>query len=91
MANTTSAKKAIRVAERRRERNKPIRSSVKTYVKRARTAIATSGAATQEEVVAAIAALDKAASKGVIHRNNAARQKSRLMKRLNQAQPAAAS
>ena len=85
MANTKSAQKAIRVSERRRQHNRPIRSGVKTYVKRAVTAIAASGASAEAAVVQAIRALDKAASKGVIHPNNAARRKSRLMKKLNQA------
>ncbi len=89
MANTKSAKKAMRVSERRRQRNKPIQSGVKTYVKRAVTAIGASDGSAAEEVVQAISALDKAAAKSVIHPNNAARRKSRLMKKLNQAQGAA--
>ncbi len=89
MANTKSAQKAIRVSERRRLHNKPIRSAVKTYVKAAVTAIPTGNS--REAVLAAISALDKAATKKIIHPNNAARHKSRLMKRLNQAERSAAS
>ncbi len=89
MANTKSAQKAIRVSERRRQHNKPIRSSVKTYIKQAVASIGTPDANAEEAVVRAISQLDKAASKGVIHRNNAARRKSRLMKKLNQARGAA--
>jgi small subunit ribosomal protein S20 len=90
LANTKSAQKAIRVSERRRQQNKPIRSGVKTYVKQAVAAIATSPADSSDAVVEAISALDKAASKRIIHPNSAARRKSRLMKKLNQAQSATA-
>ncbi|MDA8187599.1 MAG: 30S ribosomal protein S20 [Dehalococcoidales bacterium] len=74
----------IRVAERRRARNKPVRSAVKTYISKAEQLIARSnveGAASA--VVQAIRELDMAATKGVIHKNNAARRKSRLMRKLN--------
>ncbi len=84
MANTKSALKMIRVAERRRARNKPVRSAVKTYSSKAEQLIARSnveGAASA--VVQAIRELDMAATKGVIHKNNAARRKSRLMRKLN--------
>jgi small subunit ribosomal protein S20 len=83
--NTKSAIKMVRVAERRRLRNRPIRSSVKTFVRKAEHAIVGSGDEAVSAVVAAIRALDKAVNKGVIHRNNAARRKSRLMKKLNRA------
>ena len=90
MANTKSAKKAIRVSERRRLQNRPIRSSVRTYYRKANAAVATPDAETTEEAIAkAISALDKAAHKKVIHPNNAARRKSRLMARLNRARAAA--
>ncbi len=84
LANTKSALKMIRVAERRRARNKPVRSAVKTYISKAEQLIARSnveGAASA--VVQAIRELDMAATKGVIHKNNAARRKSRLMRKLN--------
>ena len=84
MANSKSAKKRIRVAERRRERNKPHRTRARTFVKKAEVAIAGGDAATSTEAVrAAISTLDSVASKGVIHKNNAARRKSRLMKKYN--------
>ena len=82
MPNTKSAIKMVRVAERRRLRNRPIRSSVKTFVRKAEHAIVGSGEEAASAVVAAIQALDKAVNKGLIHRNNAARRKSRLMKRI---------
>jgi small subunit ribosomal protein S20 len=80
LANSKSAKKRIRVAERKRERNKPLRTSARTFVKKAELAIASGDpdaaeAATRE----AASVLDRVANKGVIHKNNAARRKSRLM------------
>ena len=83
MPNTKSAIKMMRVAERRRVRNKAVRSSVRTFVKKAEQTIGESADVTAEAVRAAVRALDKAATKGVIHRNNAARRKSRLMKKVN--------
>ena len=86
MTSKKSAQKAARVAQRKAERNRPIRTSVKTYVTKARRLILEDDLdAAQEAVKQAITALDKAAQKGVIHPNNAARRKSRLMKRLNAA------
>jgi small subunit ribosomal protein S20 len=84
LPNTKSAKKALRVSERRRDYNKPVKSQVKTYVKRAEQLISSNELESAREAVKrATAALDKAAQKGVIHPNNAARRKSRLMKKLN--------
>lgn len=86
MANTRSAIKRIRSSERRRVRNQMIHSRVKTLVRKARGHIE-EGDLEQARVAVgdAISALDKAAEKGVLHRNNAARRKSRLMKRYNTA------
>jgi small subunit ribosomal protein S20 len=82
-----SVQKTARAALRRAERKKPIRSSLKTYVTKARRLIVEGELeAAQQAVKQAIIALDKAAGKGVIHPNNAARRKSRLIKRLNAAQ-----
>jgi len=84
LANTKSALKAIRVSERRRRRNQPIRSGVKTAIRKAVASIGEgSGDTTRQAVVTAVSQLDKAASKGVIHWRNAARRKSRLMRRMN--------
>lgn len=84
MANTKSAIKRARQNPKRRARNRVVRSSTRTYIKKARTLIEGEDAALAAEAVReAVSALDKAAQKGVIHRNNAARRKSRLMKRLN--------
>ena len=82
MANTKSALKRIRITEKRRERNTSYNSRVKTLLKKAEQTIA-SGTADVAAITAAISTLDKAATKGVIHKNNAARRKSRLMKKVN--------
>ena len=79
MANTKSAKKRIRQNERRRLRNRAVRSKVRSAIKDAR---ASQGAEMQTSVTAAIRELDRAVSKGVIHRNTAARKKSALARRL---------
>ncbi len=81
-----SAKKEMRKNKRRRLRNKPIRSLCKTNITKAEKLIFSGELeAAQEAVVAAISSLDKASEKGTIHPNNAARRKSRLMKKLNKA------
>ena len=86
MANIKSALKRIRSGERKRLRNKPIRTALKTYIKTANTLVATSDTEmSADAVVRAISALDKAANKGIIHPNQAARRKARLMKRFNKA------
>ena len=86
MPKSRSAQKQVRVAEKRQLRNKSIRSQCKTNITKAERLIF-SGELEQakEVVIAAIGSLDKAAEKGVIHPNNAARRKSRLMKKLNEA------
>jgi len=85
LANKKSSEKRIRVAERRRMRNKPHRTAARTSVRRANEAILGGDqAVAAAEVAAAISTLDRVANKGVIHKNNAARRKSRLMAKLNQ-------
>lgn len=86
MPVTKSAQKQVRVAERKRLRNKSVRSLVKTSVTKAERLIFSGELeSARRAVIAAISSLDKAAEKGVIHPNNAARRKSRLMKKLNEA------
>ena len=86
MPVTKSAKKQVRVAGRRQLQNKSIRSQCKTNITKAERLIFSGELElAQEAAVAAISSLDRAAEKGVIHPNNAARRKSRLMKRLNEA------
>ena len=89
MANTQSAIKRIRRSERRRRINQVHRSRARTYVKRTRMFIA-AGQIEEAEAAAreAVSSLDKAAQKGIIHKNKAARSKSRLLKRLSQAKEA---
>ncbi len=86
MPNTRSARKQVRVSERRRLRNKSIQSLCKTNITKAEGLIF-SGELESAQAAAAVAisSLDRAAEKGVIHPNNAARRKSRLMKKLNEA------
>lgn len=84
MPNNASAEKRMRQEQKRRLHNRMVKSVVKTNVTKARQAIA-SGVDSEEAVRAAVSELDRAAKKGVIHRNNAARRKSRLMKQLNAA------
>ena len=83
MANTRSAKKRIRQNVKRRMRNKHYRTRARTQIKSARDLIKGGEREPAAEAVQeAISALDQAASKGVIHKKNAARRKSRLIKRL---------
>ena len=83
MANIKSAIKRNKQNEKRRVRNRIYRGKARTFVAKARTAIGEKDAEkAQAATLEAISALDKAAQKGVIHKNNAARRKSRLMKHL---------
>lgn len=83
MANIKSQIKRNRQNESRRLRNRVVRGTARAAIRDARAAILSGDAANSKEaVLAAISRLDKAAEKGVIHKNNAARRKSRLMKAL---------
>ena len=87
MANIKSQIKRNKQNQKRRMRNRVYRGTARTYVRKAEAALKVGDAqASQEETLKAIKALDKAASKGVIHKNNAARRKSRLVKKLNSMQ-----
>jgi small subunit ribosomal protein S20 len=88
VANTRSAIKRVRSSERKQVQNRAVRSATRTYVKKARLLIedgdtTQSPAAVQE----AIKMLDRAGAKGILHRNNIARRKSRLLKHLHEMQP----
>jgi small subunit ribosomal protein S20 len=86
MPNTKSAAKRMRQEQKRRAFNRRTKSIVKTAITKARQAIVipTVGEESADAAVrTALSELDKAAKKGVIHKNNAARRKSRLMKQLN--------
>lgn len=87
MPNIKSAEKRVRVTEKKRLRNKSVRTKCKTNVAKAERLIFKGDtAAAQEAVAVAITSLDKAAEKGIIHANSAARRKSRLMKKFNELQ-----
>ena len=89
MPNTKSAKKQLRVAERKQPRNKSVISLNKTNIGKAEELILSGPPdEAQAAVVTAISSLDRAAGKGIIHPANAARRKSRLVKKLNKARPA---
>lgn len=86
MANIASSKKDARRSAVRATRNRAVKSAVKTKVNRFRKALGERGEAGEQAeqlLVNAVSALDRAAAKGVLHPNNAARRKSRLMSRLN--------
>ena len=81
MANSRSARKRIRANERKHIRNRAVRSAVRTRITKARRALlgTVEAANTPELVLDAVRELDRAAEKGILHRNNANRRKSRLM------------
>ena len=84
MANIKSAKKRVLVAKARTERNKAIKSEVKTYVKKVNEAIASGDKAAAEAALKEVTIkLDKAATKGVYHRNTSSRKIGRLSKAVN--------
>ncbi|MFS0780848.1 30S ribosomal protein S20 [Bacillus testis] len=83
MPNIKSAIKRVKTAELRRANNITAKSSMRTAVKNAEAAIANNDENSKDALLAAVRKLDKAASKGIIHKNAAARKKSRLTKRLN--------
>ena len=83
MANTSSAIKRIRSSERKRQRNILVRSSVRTALKKAIIATKEAQSVSGPVVKKAVSELDRAVGKGIMHRNSAARRKSRLMKKYN--------
>jgi len=86
VANTKSAQKRVRSSARKRDANRIVRSESRSSLKRARQHIDNGDAAAPESVSQAVALLDKLATKGIIHKRNAARRKSRLMRALHRAQ-----
>lgn len=83
MANIKSAIKRNKQNEKRRIRNRIVRGRTRTFIKEARTELQNADSTSAEKaVLLAVSALDKAAAKGIIHKNNASRKKSRLMKHL---------
>ena len=88
MANIKSQIKRNRQNEKRRINNRNVRGAARTAVNQARAAFDEGAPETKDAVLKAISAIDKAAEKGVIHKNNAARRKGRLMKKLASFVPA---
>ena len=86
MANIKSAKKRIKVIAKKTMRNRIIKSRTKTAIKKLLAAVAAGDKTkARQALVAAVSVIDKAASKGVYHKNNASRKKSRLTKIVNRA------
>ena len=87
MANIKSAKKRVLTSKVRQERNKAVKSSVKTAIKKVEAAVnAADKDAAAKELLNATSIIDKAAKKGVLHKNNASRKVARLAKMVNSAQ-----
>jgi small subunit ribosomal protein S20 len=91
LPHSKQAQKQARNSEKRQLRNRAVRSRAKTFITRAEKHVFTGEMETAQVTVAeSIRALDRAAGKGIIHPNNAARRKSRLMKKFNQTQASSA-
>ncbi|MBO4433818.1 MAG: 30S ribosomal protein S20 [Clostridia bacterium] len=85
MPNIKSAKKRVAVSRANNERNKAARSALRTAIKKADAAIESKAKDKDALVKDAVISIDKAAGKGLLHKNNAARKKSALTKKLNNA------
>ena len=85
MPNIQSAKKRVKVSEKKNLRNRMIKSGVRTSVKKFDAVVAEAPQNAQAQLSATVAAIDKAANKGVMHKNAANRKKARLAKQLNKA------
>ncbi|MBE6051617.1 MAG: 30S ribosomal protein S20 [Clostridium sp.] len=84
MANIKSAKKRVLITEKKTARNRMVKSALKTAIKKFEAAVSANNVAEAKELFAKAAkALDMAAQKGVVHKNMAARKKSRLAAKLN--------
>jgi small subunit ribosomal protein S20 len=83
MANIKSAEKRVLTAAKRTLRNKAVKSNLKSTLKKADAALVSGDASSKETVQVALKKLDQAVTKGVLHKNTAARRKSQLAKRLN--------
>ena len=85
MPNIKAAKKRVKVIAAKTARNKATKSALRTAIKKANVAVDGNAADKQDAVKVAIKKIDQAAAKGLIHKNNAARKKSALVKKLNAA------
>lgn len=83
MSTSKESNKVARTAERKRLRNRSVRSNVKTCIVKAKSAADAGEESAHQKTMLATSSIDKAVSKGIIHRNKGARLKSRLMKKLN--------
>jgi len=83
VSTSKSSNKVARSAERKRLRNRLVRRSVKTYIVKAKSSADAGEESAYQKTMLAMSSVDKAVSKGIIHRNKGARIKSRLMKKLN--------
>ena len=84
MPNIKSAKKRVLVSASKTARNKAVKSNLKTTIKKAEAAIA-EGGDSREAIRLAIKRIDQAQAKGILHKNTAARRKSKLVRKLNNA------
>jgi small subunit ribosomal protein S20 len=83
VSTSKESNKVARTAERKRLRNRLVRSSVKTGMVKAKSSADAGEESAHQKTMLAISSIDKAVSKGIMHRNKGARLKSRLMKKLN--------
>ena len=83
MSASKSCDKAARTAERKRLRNRLVRSTVRTHIVKAKGSTDAREETANQRTILAMSSIDKAVSKGIIHRNKGARLKSHLMKKLN--------
>ena len=84
MPNIKSAKKRVLVSSSKTARNKAVKSNLKTTIKKAEASI-TEGGDSREAIRLAIKRIDQAQAKGILHKNTAARRKSKLVRKLNNA------
>jgi small subunit ribosomal protein S20 len=85
MANNKSAIKRVKITAKKTARNNIIRSKVRNTIRKFKIAVTTNSENSEASLKTAISQIDKAVSKGILHKNNASRKKSRLTKRLNKA------
>ncbi|MBQ8074078.1 MAG: 30S ribosomal protein S20 [Clostridia bacterium] len=85
MPNIQSAKKRVKVSEKKNLRNRMVKSGVRTSIKKFDAAVAADPQNAQAQLSATVGAIDKAAAKGVMHKNAANRKKARLAKQLTKA------
>ena len=85
MPNIKSQKDRVIQAQKENLRNKAVKSNLKTAIKKADIALADGSADAEKAVVAAVSTIDKARSKGILHKNTAARKVSKMMKKANAA------